>query len=76
MIGSLRMANNTMNHVKGIRLVRILNEDNSYVILTRVMYISEMRINLISLDTLELQGYTHSSENGIIKINEDGRVIL
>lgn len=70
------MANDTISQVMGQGLVKIVNEDGSMVILTKVRFIPEMKRNLISLGTLEALGCSYSSENDILKISKEGRVIL
>lgn len=74
--GIVRMANDIVETVKGIGSVKIVNEDDSMVILTKVRYIPEVRRNLISLGTLETLGCSFRSGNVCMVILRNNRVVL
>lgn len=60
------MANQTYCEIKGIRSIRIQNEDLSMVLIVR--YVPSMSRNLISMGTLENQGCWFQSKNGALKV--------
>lgn len=74
--GTVRMAKDTMSKVMGVGSVKIVNEDDSVVVFTKVKYIPQMKRNLISLGTLESLGCRYSSGDGVLKITKDERVVL
>lgn len=73
---TVKMDNDTVLRVMGLGSVKITNEDNFVVILTKVRYIHEMKRNLISLGTMEALGCRYSSSDGVLKITKDERVVL
>lgn len=74
--GTVRMANDTVSKVMGLGSVKIINEDNSVVILTKVRYIPEMKRNLISLGTLEALECRYSPTDGVLQIIKEDMVVL
>ncbi|KAG7554626.1 GAG-pre-integrase domain [Arabidopsis suecica] len=74
--GSVRMGNKTTSKVRGIGNVRIRNRDGSTVLLTQVRYIPDMDRNLLSMGTLEEQGCSFESSNGVLKIKEGNRTLF
>lgn len=74
--GLVRMGNKTTSKVRGIGNVRIRNEDGSTVLLTNVRYIPDMDRNLLSMGTLEEQGCSFESKEGILLAKEEARTIM
>ena len=66
--GKVRMANNSFSEVKGIGKVKFTNEDGRQIILHGVRYIPEISRNLISMGTLESEGYEFRGGNGVLKV--------
>lgn len=74
--GSVRMGNQTVARVRGVGTVRVKNEAGLSVLLTNVRYIPEMDRNLLSLGTMEKDGYKFESENGILTIKAGDQILL
>ncbi|GKE77569.1 retrovirus-related pol polyprotein from transposon TNT 1-94, partial [Tanacetum coccineum] len=74
--GSVQLGDNRECKIKGIRKVRIQLRDRSSFVLHNVRYIPELKRNLISLGTLEKEGYTIKLHLGKVKVINGSRVIL
>ncbi|GJU75510.1 retrovirus-related pol polyprotein from transposon TNT 1-94 [Tanacetum coccineum] len=74
--GSVQLGDNRECKIKGIRKVRIQLRDRSSFVLHNVRYIPELKRNLISLGTLEKEGYTVKLHLGKVKVINGSRVIL
>lgn len=66
--GSVHVGNKTTSDVRGIRTLRIKNQNRSMSLLTGVRYIPEMVQNLLSIKTMEELGYRFESKKGILSI--------
>ncbi|GKA98213.1 retrovirus-related pol polyprotein from transposon TNT 1-94 [Tanacetum coccineum] len=62
--------------IRGMGKVRVQLKDGSSFVLHNVRYIPELKRNLISLGTLEKEGYTVKMQSGKIKVINGSRVVL
>ncbi|GKC36281.1 retrovirus-related pol polyprotein from transposon TNT 1-94 [Tanacetum coccineum] len=67
--GSVQLGDNRECKIRGIGKVRLQLKDGSSFALHNVRYILELKRNLISLGTLEKEGYTVKMQSGKIKLN-------
>ncbi|GJV97838.1 retrotransposon protein, putative, ty1-copia subclass [Tanacetum coccineum] len=74
--GSVQLGDNMECKIRGIGKVRIQLKDGSSFMLHNVRYIPELKRNLISLGTLEKEGYTVKLQSGKVKVINGSRVIL
>nr|GFB11379.1 zinc finger, CCHC-type [Tanacetum cinerariifolium] len=74
--GSVQLGDNIECKIRGIRKVRVQLKDGSSFVLHNVKYIPELKRNLISLGTLEKEGYTIKLQSGKVKVINGSRVIL
>ncbi|GJY59135.1 RNA-directed DNA polymerase, eukaryota [Tanacetum coccineum] len=74
--GSVQLGDNKECKIRGIGKVRIQLKDGSSFMLHNVSYIPELKRNLISLGTLEKEGYTVKLQSGKVKVINGFRVIL
>ncbi|GJU15741.1 retrotransposon protein, putative, ty1-copia subclass [Tanacetum coccineum] len=74
--GSVQLGDNREWKIKGIGKVRVQLKDGSSFVLHNVRYIPELKRNLISLGTLEKEGYTVKLQSGKVKVINGSRVIL
>ncbi|GKE88315.1 hypothetical protein Tco_1565790, partial [Tanacetum coccineum] len=61
---------------RGIGKVKVQWRDGSSFVLNNVRYIPELKRNLISLGTLEKEGYTVKLQSGKVKVINGSRVVL
>ncbi|GKB42252.1 zinc finger, CCHC-type containing protein [Tanacetum coccineum] len=74
--GSVQLGDNRECKIRGIGKVRLQLKDGSSFVLHNVRYIPKLKRNLISLGTLEKEGYTIKMQSGKIKVINGSRVIL
>ncbi|GJY93171.1 hypothetical protein Tco_0508953 [Tanacetum coccineum] len=74
--GSVQLGDNRTCTIKGTGKVKIQLHDGSSFILEDVRYVSGLRRSLISLDTLEKEGYTVKMQMGRIKVIKGCRVMM
>ncbi|GJS03452.1 retrovirus-related pol polyprotein from transposon TNT 1-94, partial [Tanacetum coccineum] len=74
--GSVQLGDNMECKIRGIGKLRIQLKDESSFVLHNVGYIPELKRNLISLGTLEKEGYTVKLQSGKVKVINGSRVIL
>nr|GEX88795.1 hypothetical protein [Tanacetum cinerariifolium] len=74
--GSVQLGDNRECKIRGIGKVRIQLKDGSSFVLHNVRYIPELKRNLISLGTLEKEGYTVKLQSGKFNVINGSRVIL
>ena len=74
--GRVLLGDNRECKIRGIGKVRVQLKDGSSFVLNNVRYIPELKRNLISLGTLEKEGYTVKLQSGKIKVINGSRVIL
>lgn len=66
--GLVILGNDKACKVKSIGSVKLRMHDGSYKILQQVRYVPDLKRNLISLGTLESNGHSFKSENGIMRV--------
>lgn len=69
------MGNNMSSKVVGIGTVQIKMHDGIVRTLTNVRHIPKLKKNLISLGTLDSQGYKYSGEGGVLKLSGDSLIV-
>ncbi|GJZ77012.1 retrovirus-related pol polyprotein from transposon TNT 1-94 [Tanacetum coccineum] len=74
--GIVQLGDNMECKIKGIGKVRIQLKDGSSFVLHNARYIPELKRNLISLGTLENEGFTVKIQSGKVKVINGSRVIL
>jgi hypothetical protein len=60
----------------GIGSVQIKIHDVTFKTLTNVRYVTKIKRNLISLDTIEAMRFKFSADNGVFKVSQGNRVVL
>ncbi|GJZ22327.1 retrovirus-related pol polyprotein from transposon TNT 1-94 [Tanacetum coccineum] len=74
--GSVQLGDNRECKIRGIGKVRVQLRDGSSFVLNNVRYIPELKRNLISLGTLEKEGFTVKMQSGKVKVINGSRVVL
>ncbi|GJU39119.1 retrovirus-related pol polyprotein from transposon TNT 1-94 [Tanacetum coccineum] len=74
--GSVLLGDNRECTIRGIDKVRVQLRDVSSFVLHNVRYIPELKRNLISLGTLEKEGYIIKLQSGKVKVINGSRVVL
>ncbi|GKA61141.1 zinc finger, CCHC-type containing protein [Tanacetum coccineum] len=74
--GSVQLGDNRTCTIKGTGKVKIQLHDGSSFILKDVKYVPRLRRSLISLGTLEKEGYTVKMQMGRIKVIKGCRVMM
>ncbi|GKC30626.1 retrotransposon protein, putative, ty1-copia subclass [Tanacetum coccineum] len=74
--GSVLLGDKRECKIRGIGKVRVQLRDGSSFVLNNVRYIPELKRNLISLETLEKEGYTVKMQSGKVKVINGSRVVL
>ena len=74
--GSVLMGNNVICKVVGIGTIKIKMFDNVVRTFREVRHVSEMKKNLISLGTLNSNGYCYKSKNGLMKVSKGAMVVM
>ncbi|GKF29798.1 retrovirus-related pol polyprotein from transposon TNT 1-94, partial [Tanacetum coccineum] len=67
--GSVLLGDNRECKIRGIGKVRVQLRDGSSFVLNNVRYIPELKRNLISLETLEKEGYTLKLQSSKVKVS-------
>ncbi|GJW02661.1 retrotransposon protein, putative, ty1-copia subclass [Tanacetum coccineum] len=67
--GRVQLGDNRECKIKGIGKMRVQLKDGSSFVLHNVRYIPELKRNLISLGTLEKEGYTVKMQSGKVKVS-------
>ena len=70
------MGNNQQCNVEGIGSVAIRIYDGMVRIFKDVRYVPNLKRNLISLGTLDEEGYTYKLKKGVLKASKGSLVIL
>ncbi|KAH0725757.1 hypothetical protein KY290_001583 [Solanum tuberosum] len=65
------MDNNATCKIVGIGLVRVRWHDGIVRTITKVHHVPDLKKNLISIDTLDKQGYKYMSEGGTMKVTKE-----
>ncbi|GJT03991.1 zinc finger, CCHC-type containing protein [Tanacetum coccineum] len=66
--GTVLLGDNRECAIKGTKKVRVQMKDGLSFVLENVLYIPELKRNLISLGTLDREGYTVKLQNGRVKV--------
>ncbi|GJT87968.1 retrovirus-related pol polyprotein from transposon TNT 1-94 [Tanacetum coccineum] len=74
--GTILLGDNRACVIMGIRKVRVQMKDGSSFVLENVRYIPELKRNLISLGTLDREGYTVKLQNGRVKVIKGSLMVL
>ncbi|GKA59202.1 hypothetical protein Tco_0758515 [Tanacetum coccineum] len=74
--GSVQLGDNRICTIKGTGKVKIQLHDGSSFIMEYVRYVPRLRRSLISLGTLEKEGYTVKMQMGRIKVIKGCRVMM
>jgi len=74
--GTVVMGNNATCAIVGIGSVRVRCHDGVVRTITQVRHVPDLKKNLISLGTLDEQGYRYMSEAGTIKVTKGSLVML
>ena len=70
------MGNNATCKIVGIGSVQVRCYDGIVRTITKVHHVPDLKKNLISLGTLDKQGYKYTSEGGTMKVTKGSLVIL
>ena len=74
--GKVLMGNMTHSEVKGLGKIKILNPDNSVVILAEVRYMPTMGRNLISYGQLEKNGCRYEGKDFVVTFYKNGQKVI
>ncbi|GJV04765.1 retrotransposon protein, putative, ty1-copia subclass [Tanacetum coccineum] len=74
--GTVLLGDNRACAIMGIGKVRVQMKDGSSFVLENVRYIPELKRNLISLGTLDREGYTVKLQNGRVKVIKGSLMVL
>nr|GEZ33812.1 zinc finger, CCHC-type [Tanacetum cinerariifolium] len=74
--GTVLLGDNRACAIRGTGKVRVQMKDGSSFVLENVRYIPELKRNLISLGTLDLEGYTVKLQNGRVKVIKGSLMVL
>ena len=75
-VGSVRMGNNQTCEISGIGQIKIKLHDRIVHVLNVVLYVPDLKSNLISLGLLDSKGFKIVMENGILKVLSGALVLL
>lgn len=74
--GTVKMANKSESKIAGVGTVQIRMFDGIVRTLADVKHVPDLRMNLISLGTLDSRGYEISAGGGVLKVKKGAMVIL
>nr|GEW11139.1 retrovirus-related Pol polyprotein from transposon TNT 1-94 [Tanacetum cinerariifolium] len=74
--GTVLLADNRARTIRKTGKVRVQMKDGSSFVLENVRYILELKRNLISLGTLDREGYTVKLQNGRVKVIKGSLMVL
>ncbi|KAH0656305.1 hypothetical protein KY285_031187 [Solanum tuberosum] len=74
--GTVLMGNNATCKIVGIGSIRVRCHDGIVRTITEVRHVLDLKKNLISLGTLDKQGYKYMSEGGTMKVTKRSLVML
>ncbi|GJR39598.1 retrovirus-related pol polyprotein from transposon TNT 1-94 [Tanacetum coccineum] len=74
--GTILLDDNRAYAIMGTRKVRVQMKDGSSFVLENVHYIPELKRNLISLGTMDREGYTMKLHNGRVKVIKGSLMVL
>jgi len=62
--------------VAGVGIVKIKMFDGIVMTLTDVRHVPDLKKNLVSLGTLDSQGYRYSAEGGVMRVSKGASVVI
>nr|GEW08837.1 retrovirus-related Pol polyprotein from transposon TNT 1-94 [Tanacetum cinerariifolium] len=74
--GNVYMGNHSICHVIGKGNIQVKMHDGVVRTITGVRHVLDLKRNLISLSTLEANGYKYSGEGGVVKIFKGALVLI
>ena len=74
--GSVLMGNDTSCKVAGIGNIRIKMFNGIVRTLCDVRHVPDLRKNLISLGTLDCNGFSYKSTNGVMKVSKGAMTVM
>ena len=74
--GFVLMSNDATCKVVGIGTIKIKMFDNVVRTLGEVRHVPKVKKNLISLETLDSNGYCYNYENGLMKVSKGTMVVM
>ncbi|KAG8503336.1 hypothetical protein CXB51_001298 [Gossypium anomalum] len=74
--GVVLMGNNASCKITGVGTIKIKMFDRVVRTLSDVRHVPELKINLISLSTLDSKGYRYIAESGVLKISKGSLVVM
>lgn len=74
--GSVLLGNDHSCRVKGLGSVKLRMHDGVNIIVTNVIYIPELRRNLISMGMLDSMGYKFQSEGGNMIVSRNDTTVM
>lgn len=74
--GVVLIGNDAQCHVVGVGSVQIKSHNGCIRTLTNVRHVSNVKRNLISLGTLESNGYKYTADRGVLKVSTGSCTIL
>jgi len=74
--GVVLIGNNMSCKVVGIGSIRIKMHDGVVRTLTNVRHIPDLKKNLISLGTLDSQGYKYYAEGGVLRVFKGSLIVI
>ena len=74
--GTVLMGNDASCKIAGVGTIRIQMFDGVVRTLGNVKYILDLKRNLISLSTLDANGYKYTGEGGVLKVSKGSLVLM
>jgi hypothetical protein len=74
-MGTVKMANGARSRIAGVGTVRLRMFDGMVRTLTGVKHVLSLKEILISLETLNLNGYRYSAQGGVLKVSRGAMVV-
>ncbi|KAG8472814.1 hypothetical protein CXB51_034622 [Gossypium anomalum] len=74
--GVVLIGNNASCEIAGVGTIKVKMFDGVVRTLSDIRYVPELKINLISLSTLDSKGYRYTAESGVLKISKGSLVVM
>ena len=75
-VGVVFMRNNMSCRVAGVGTVKIKMFDGRVTTLTDVRHVPDLKKSLVSLGTLDLQGYKYYAEGGVLRASKGASMVI
>jgi hypothetical protein len=75
-MSTVKMAHGARSRIASVGTVRLRMFDGMVRTLTGVKHVPDVKGNLISLGTLDLKGYWHSTQGGMLKVSRGAMVVV